>query len=519
MTLFICTAGTSIAGGAIRDAETAEAYQKRIGKKIADDRAASARAKDFLIRVSAELNALVRSRCGGDDEVVYLASETEDGRLCVERLVTLTRAELGSRARSLTVEGLQVRDGSRFRQVGVRNLFDQIDRLRRNTSEAVVELNATGGFKGMVPYLTLYGMFHDLPVSYIFEQSDTLIRLPRIPLAFDWRQLAPAAKAVLALAADWRPEHELRALLPADYWDPAAKADYDCLFEHDDGYVGLSAIGLLMKDKLEGASAGTEVLLSLRAKAALDGAEQEVHSHYEFMLDRVRIPLLREAGRHAESLRKTDLLVWKRYGQAGPRMLYWVKGPRVMVGELLRHDEYVAYVNGNPRRRSDYDDDDFSSWSAPRAIDWEGVIGDLLDDRDAGEQAVAETLPRYPTHQSIFLNLSNHPAATWDAAQRAAALKLAPEIRDWRFPEVPPEAGVAEIAARADEIVEQLTREYLGVTHAMVQGEFTLAHMLVRRLQERGVVCLAATTRREVLDDGGGVKTTRFEFVRFREYG
>ena len=43
--------------------------------------------------------------------------------------------------------------------------------------------------------------------------------------------------------------------------------------------------------------------------------------------------------------------------------------------------------------------------------------------------------------------------------------------------------------------------------------------MLVRRLQERRVVCLAATTRREVLEDAGPVKTTRFEFVRFREYG
>jgi hypothetical protein len=38
-------------------------------------------------------------------------------------------------------------------------------------------------------------------------------------------------------------------------------------------------------------------------------------------------------------------------------------------------------------------------------------------------------------------------------------------------------------------------------------------------LQERGIVCPAATTRREVLEDAGAVKTTRFELVRFREYG
>jgi len=119
----------------------------------------------------------------------------------------------------------------------------------------------------------------------------------------------------------------------------------------------------------------------------------------------------------------------------------------------------------------------------------------------------------------VFVNLSNHPSGEWEAAQRRAALALAPEIRDWPFPEVPPEAGVAEVAVLADGIAARLAREVPGATHAMVQGEFTLAHALVRRLRERGVVCLAATTRREVVEQSGGVKTARFAFVRFREYG
>jgi putative CRISPR-associated protein (TIGR02619 family) len=386
MTLFICTAGTSIAGpgGPMQPGTTAE-YRKRIDDKIARDRAETIRKDQFLIRASAELNALVRSDCGEQDQVVYLASETEDGPLCAERLVALTRSELGSRARSVIVEGLQVRDSLRFRRIGVRNLFDQIDRLRKETTEAAIELNATGGFKGMVPYLTLYGMFHDLPVSYIFEQSNTLIRLPRIPLAFDWGRLAPAAKAVFKLGIDWLPEHELHALLPADYWDPNAKADYECLFEHADGLVGLSAIGFLLKSKLESASDATEVLLSAQAKAALDAAEQEVRSHYEFMLARVRNPLLRSSSRHTEALRKADLRVWKRYGQSGPRMLYWVEGSCVLVAELMQHDEYTHYVDGNPRQRADYNRDDFSSRSGIEAFDWQALVDALLADDEAAE--------------------------------------------------------------------------------------------------------------------------------------
>jgi putative CRISPR-associated protein (TIGR02619 family) len=368
MTLFICTAGTSLAGGPLRDGEAVADYRKRIDNKIASDRSASGSQDQLLIRVSAEMNALRRSDAGEGDQV-YLVSETEDGRLCGERLVELTRSELRSRARAVIIEGLQVKDGQRFRQLGVRNLFDQIDRLRKETTEDEIELNATGGFKGMVPYLTLYGMFHDLRVSYIFEQSDTLIRLPRIPLAFDWGRLAPAAEAVRELSRDVLREHELRALLPADYWDPGAKADYDCLFDREDGLVSLSAIGLLMKARLDSATEGIEVLLSPQAKGALDAAEQEVRSHYEFMLARVRNPLYRASPGHTETLHKTDLKVWKRYGQAGPRMLYWVEEPRVLVGELMKHNDYIAYVDGSPRKQSDYDRERFTDYLDTRPSD------------------------------------------------------------------------------------------------------------------------------------------------------
>ena len=58
----------------------------------------------------------------------------------------------------------------------------------------------------------------------------------------------------------------------------------------------------------------------------------------------------------------------------------------------------------------------------------------------------------------------------------------------------------------------------LDTREAMVQGEFTLAFTLVRRLQRRGIICLAATTKRvvEMLDDGSTLR--KFVFVRFRPY-
>ena len=83
---------------------------------------------------------------------------------------------------------------------------------------------------------------------------------------------------------------------------------------------------------------------------------------------------------------------------------------------------------------------------------------------------------------------------------------------------MPPDADTQEINALADELLARLTADAPGATHAMVQGEFTLVHALVRKLQQIGVVCVAATTRREVVEQTGGTNATRFDFVRFREY-
>ena len=80
---------------------------------------------------------------------------------------------------------------------------------------------------------------------------------------------------------------------------------------------------------------------------------------------------------------------------------------------------------------------------------------------------------------------------------------------------MPPEADEAALERLADEVVARVPDEAAA---AMVQGEFTLAHALVRRLSARGVSCVAATTERVRVDLGEGRAEVRFRFVRFRRY-
>jgi len=114
-----------------------------------------------------------------------------------------------------------------------------------------------------------------------------------------------------------------------------------------------------------------------------------------------------------------------------------------------------------------------------------------------------------------FLNLSHHPGAAWSVEQQAAALALGWQIVDLSFPDVDPNVDEAEVAVLTQTLLAQVPAD---ITHAMVQGEFTLSFALVARLQQRGIRCWAATTRRVAETQPDGSRTSRFVFVRFRAY-
>ena len=126
--------------------------------------------------------------------------------------------------------------------------------------------------------------------------------------------------------------------------------------------------------------------------------------------------------------------------------------------------------------------------------------------------------------ESVFLNLSNHPSATWSSAQRDAAGALAPEsaLLDYPFPHVDPSHALDAVSALSESTWAALTSTLNAAGQrpvaAMVAGEPVLCLGLVQRLQSSGVPCYCATTRRETEVSDEGVKTSQFHFVRFRRW-
>jgi putative CRISPR-associated protein (TIGR02619 family) len=140
-------------------------------------------------KASAEIHSLDRLDCGELDEIILLTSDTAEGRACLEVLQeTLKTIFEPLKVVSHRVRGLQARNGTMMKKEGIPNLLSLIlpyvqDPQRRYGTDLI--LNPTGGFKGVVPFMTVVGMLYNVRVVYLFEFSEDLINLPPLPVTLD----------------------------------------------------------------------------------------------------------------------------------------------------------------------------------------------------------------------------------------------------------------------------------------------------------------------------------------------
>lgn len=123
----------------------------------------------------------------------------------------------------------------------------------------------------------------------------------------------------------------------------------------------------------------------------------------------------------------------------------------------------------------------------------------------------------------MLLNISNHSSKTWQADQMQKAMLQYGIVADMPFPDVDPSADESAVSKLAQEYA--LKAEHFfnqqslspGQRYVHVMGEMTFTFCLVEMLQQKGIQCVASTTRR-MSEEKGGRKVSRFVFIRFRKY-
>jgi len=155
------------------------------------------------------------------------------------------------------IEGLQVNDGKRFKSEGIKNLFRFIRSKIEDEGSSYDEviLNITGGYKGTIPYLSLFGMlFQEREIKgkkvkplikYLYEDTKDILILPNLPIAYDiftWRNYRGFIKIVPHLESKVA-ETILDNILPAHVSD---------LFEkNDEKKFHLTTLGQVLKENYD----------------------------------------------------------------------------------------------------------------------------------------------------------------------------------------------------------------------------------------------------------------------------
>lgn len=183
MKTFIVSVGTSVITNYKRKFQYKAAFE--IDEVVGHLR--NAVEKKLLEETSAEIKTLVKAGISPEDNVYLLSTDTKDGKIASNILKTFISGVLNnSNVKELIVEGLQVEDSRKFRDEGIKNLISLIQKIIIDETPSDFYLIISGGFKAVVPYLTIAGMLYDIAVLYIFESTDELIKLPPVPIKFDY---------------------------------------------------------------------------------------------------------------------------------------------------------------------------------------------------------------------------------------------------------------------------------------------------------------------------------------------
>ena len=189
------------------------------------------------IKKSAELHSLFgnNDRCPNpNDQIILLPTLTAEGILCalvLKDFLTSCHDSKYSKTEIRVIKGLGKADDSKFKDKGLPNLLNCLmEWVGESQKNKEVVLVPTGGYKAIIPYFVLVAILHKVPLLYVYEDSDFVLELPRIPLGLDvekWMREKVYIDGIIAGGMDLSGIDE----------------DFKSLFEPNNGGYKLSSLG------------------------------------------------------------------------------------------------------------------------------------------------------------------------------------------------------------------------------------------------------------------------------------
>ncbi|MCS6806988.1 MAG: putative CRISPR-associated protein [Acidobacteriota bacterium] len=348
MRTILVTVGTSLLSNARRDLKVEQPSDQQLANYLRHTAAEKA---------TAETNSLSRLLKEGD-HVVFLHSQTDEGKLCAEALRRHYKGE-GYQACMREVPDLTYTE-SRFKMRGLRSLVAKLIELIRHErqEERQVLINATGGFKAEIAYATLVGLLFDVPVYYIHEAFREIIEMPPTPISWDYTLLANYEEFFEWINGDYRPTVEVDRRLRG------LPDEIRLLLTEEEGFTSLSPAGEAFYEAYREHLVQAEyvpILVSAQARNTYDASAPDVRKLYDRALRKLKSRELRITG--ADRVRNCDCLVFPK-GHRDERVFFFEgEDGRVHVCELARHSDgsYERMIDRGVQRDAYRD---FHEWKA-----------------------------------------------------------------------------------------------------------------------------------------------------------
>jgi len=338
----VTTVGTSLITNQLKDNEVKKLYEVLKQKDFSEKKMFELEYKNlkevltkkiFLNeKASAEIKSIIKLKDSFADksfEVELIATDSLLSPICAELLKSLlekSNIKVNFNKNNI-IEDLQVSDYAKYKK-GLINLLNRLNQIGNNgVYFDNLILNITGGFKGIIPYLTIFSQVNNIPLYYIFEFTGTLIKVPQIPIKID----------EVVFDKYWKEFYNLNKNDTLDKSDLSFDflRENDNLLEIEESFVSFNALGKILWNKYE----TTHFIFY---------ADDNIFNEIEKQNDIKRILSSKfKANVLSKTETKGEHLVYDD-GNNSNRIFYFEKNNEYFIYKTFQnHDLYEKYINSN----------------------------------------------------------------------------------------------------------------------------------------------------------------------------
>ncbi|MBT1247057.1 MULTISPECIES: putative CRISPR-associated protein [unclassified Thermosipho (in: thermotogales)] len=307
-----------------------EYYERKI-RKIKDGVLEYLKDDENFEKASAEIESILEISKKYKDEnkkVYLLTTDTILSYLSAEIIKTIFEEYVENSDIEIKIHLVKSLNVNENFVEGLNNLIEKIENIAGGYYENLI-FNITGGYKGIIPYLTIMAVVNECEIYYIHEESNKLIRIPQIPLKIDYNLFEKYEELIIKLENGIESYQKLKV----ENYKACEKLEKSGLVEIVDDIAFLSPIGRILFNRYKG---------QFVYFYATDEIYKDIKNKKEIM--RILKSKFFE-NYNSKTQDKSGHLVYDD-GNNQNRIFYFKDGDEIYIYEVFEdHDKYEKYLN------------------------------------------------------------------------------------------------------------------------------------------------------------------------------